>query len=328
MNLGVLLPHTKLYGGVKRFLELGNIFVAKGHHFFVFTPDGKAPDWFLFKGEMATFNALPNYQLDALWTTTVEYMPLVLASNAKHKIFYHVRKSDHVRKLMKNPQVEVFACSTNIYNYDLKKFGRKTFKAIGGVTVANYTPKKDYKVEGRPFVVMAYGRLSERVKGTHYVIGACEKLYAKGYNIKLLLYDTPTSEKAAEKIRNFSCRCPYEYVLNHPFDKNSELFGRADCFVSAENPKFSGWNNSVAEAMACALPVVSCSAGALDLLKDRENCIRSARWKFCFACHIKELYNNEDLRCKYGQNARKHIQSFDWEIVAEKIIQYLKQHIK
>ena len=39
MNLGVLLPHTKLYGGVKRFLELGNIFVTKGHRFIVFTPD-------------------------------------------------------------------------------------------------------------------------------------------------------------------------------------------------------------------------------------------------------------------------------------------------
>ena len=91
MNLGVLLPHTKLYGGVKRFLELGNIFVTKGHRFIVFTPDGKAPDWFQYKGEMATFDALSNYQMDALWTTTVEYMPIVLASNAKHKIFYHVR---------------------------------------------------------------------------------------------------------------------------------------------------------------------------------------------------------------------------------------------
>lgn len=44
MILGVLLPHTKLYGGVKRFLELGNIFVEQGHRFIVFTPDGKGPD--------------------------------------------------------------------------------------------------------------------------------------------------------------------------------------------------------------------------------------------------------------------------------------------
>ena len=66
MILGVLLPHTKLYGGVKRFLELGNIFVDKGHRFIAFTPDGNGPDWFDFKGEMATFSEIGNVQLDAL----------------------------------------------------------------------------------------------------------------------------------------------------------------------------------------------------------------------------------------------------------------------
>lgn len=208
MILGVLLPHTKLYGGVKRFLELGNIFVEQGHRFIVFTPDGKGPDWFDFKGEMSTFDKIKGTKLDALWTTTVKMMPMVLESDARHKIFYHVRKSDNVAKLMKNPEVEVFACSSNVYEYDLKKFGRESFKAIGGVTVANYKPKESYEVKDRPFVVMAYGRIVERVKGTHYVVSACEKLYAQGYNIKLLLYDTPVDEGAARRIKEFTCKCP------------------------------------------------------------------------------------------------------------------------
>lgn len=328
MILGVILPHTKLYGGVKRFLELGNIFVEKGHRFIVFTPDGKAPEWFDFKGEMMTFKDIETCRLDALWTTTVKFMPMVLSSGAVHKIFYHVRKSDKVSKLMKNPEVEVFACSTNVYEYDLKKYGRTAFKAVGGVTVANYTPKKDYRVNDRPFVVMGYGRLSERVKGTHYVVSACEKLYAQGYNLKLLLFDSPTSDKAMEKIRKFTCKCPHEFVLNHPFNKNSELFGRADCFVSAENPKYSGWNNTVAEAMACALPVISTKAGTLDLLEDGVNGIRTARWGFCFRHHIKKLYKDEGLRKKYGENARKHILNYDWRLVAENIINNLEQNKK
>lgn len=231
MILGVLLPHTKLYGGVKRFLELGNIFVEQGHRFIVFTPDGKGPDWFDFKGEMSTFDKIKGTKLDALWTTTVKMMPMVLESDARHKIFYHVRKSDNVAKLMKNPEVEVFACSSNVYEYDLKKFGRESFKAIGGVTVANYKPKESYEVKDRPFVVMAYGRIVERVKGTHYVVSACEKLYAQGYNIKLLLYDTPVDEGAARRIKEFTCKCPFEFVVGHPFDRNWELFNRADCFV-------------------------------------------------------------------------------------------------
>lgn len=324
MKLGVLLPHTKLYGGVKRFLELGNIFVEKGHQFIVFTPDGKGPEWFDFHGEMSTFGHIADTQLDALWTTTVKFMPMVLESNAKHKIFYHVRKSDNVKQLMKDPRVEVFACSTNVYEFDKKKFGRTDFKAIGGVTLANYQPKTDYQVKDRPFVVMAYGRIVERVKGTHYVVKACEKLYAKGYNIKLLLFDTPVDEGARRRIESFTCKCPLEFVTDHPFDRNSELFNRADCFVSAENPRYSGWNNTVAEAMSCALPVITSKAGTLDLVTDDVNAIRSARWVFCFAKHIKELYNSEALRRRLGTQARVDIQKFDWRNVADNIISYLE----
>jgi hypothetical protein len=31
MHIGVILPHTLLYGGVKRYLLLGNWFVTAGH---------------------------------------------------------------------------------------------------------------------------------------------------------------------------------------------------------------------------------------------------------------------------------------------------------
>ena len=195
MKLGVLLPHTKLYGGVKRFLELGNIFVEKGHEFYVFTPDGAPPEWFDFKGNVTRFGNLQKDFVDVLWTTTPEYVPMMLASSAKHKIFYHVRIKEKLSPILKNPEVELFACSSNVYEADLKKYGRKAFKAVGGVTVRHYQPKTDYQVIGRPFVVMGYGRLAESVKGTRYVVEACERLYKKGYNIKLLLFDTHVSEK-------------------------------------------------------------------------------------------------------------------------------------
>lgn len=324
MRFGVLLPHTKLYGGVKRFLELGNVFVEKGHDFCVFTPDGQSPLWFPYKGRMATFDDLKGAALDALWTTTPAYMPLVLQSSARHKIFYHVRIKEKLADILKNPEVELYACSGNVYEHDLKKYGKQAFMAVGGVTVSNYQPKQDYHVENRPFVVMGYGRLAESVKGTRYVVSACERLYKKGYNIKLLLFDTHTSEKMKQKYERFRCSCPYEFILNHPFERNSKLFGRADCFVSAENPKYSGWNNTVAEAMACGLPVISTKAGTNDLLVDGVNGLRSARWIFCFARHIARLYHNEDLRRMLGTAAREHIKKFDWELVADRILEHLR----
>lgn len=325
MKLGVILPHTKLYGGVKRFLELGNIFVEKGHEFTVFTPDGEPPAWFDYKGKMATFAELPASGLDAIWTTTVRYAPRLIESGARHKIFYHVRKSDNVRDIMRNPDIEVYACSSNVYDYDRRKFGCVPFKAYGGVTLANYKPKKDYSCEGRPFTVLAYGRLAERVKGTKYAVAACERLYRKGVNLRLILFDSPTSDKAAEKIRKFSCKCPYEFVLDHPFDRNSELFNRADCFLSAEHPGYSGWNNTVAEAMACALPVIATTAGTRDMIIPYETGIISPRHKFSFTRRLRNLIESPSLREKIGKAARKRIADYDWEKVADNILRHIAQ---
>jgi len=326
MRFAAILPHTKLYGGVKRFLELGNIFVDKGHEFTIYTPDGEGPTWFDYRGKMAKTDTIPGAELDAIWTTTVRYVELMKQTRARHKVFYHVRKTEKIAPLVKDPDIEIYSCSTNVYEYDLEKYRCETFKAAGGVTVADYKPRTDYsRDESRPFVVMAYGRLAERVKGTKYVVHACEKLYRKGLNIKLLLFDTPTSGKGEMRIRNFVCSCPFEFVVGHPFHRNSELFARADCFVSAENPKYSGWNNTVAEAMACGLPVISTIAGTRDLISDGVTGIISARWRFCFEKHIRHLYGDERLRRSLGEAARAHIGAFDWECLADAILHHIHQ---
>lgn len=321
MHLGVILPHTKLYGGVKRFLELGNIFIELGHTFTVYTEEGKTPSWYDFKGETKTFADLKKDDIDALFTTEVKFLEQLTTAHAKRKILYHVRMTEKIRKAFKYPDIEFFACSTNIYLYDKKKYGIEPFKALGGVNVENYQEKTDYSVKGRPFCVMAYGRLAERVKGTKYVVKACEKLYKKGYNIKLLLFDTAISEKAQKLIDNFSADVPFEFVQNHPFDKNSELFNQADVFIAAE--KHAGWSNTVAEAMACALPVIATKAGTYDLLIDGITGLRTLRYSFLIRRKLKVLIENEDLRERLGKAARKNVENFDWHVLARNIEQHL-----
>ena len=76
--------------------------------------------------------------------------------------------------------------------------------------------------------------------------------------------------------------------------------------------------------MACGLPVITTKAGTDDLLVDGVNGIRSARWVFCFKKHLARLYDDEALRRRLGIAAREHIQTFDWERVAEKILENLR----
>lgn len=327
LRLGVLLPHTKLYGGVKRFLELGNRFVELNHEFTVYTPDGEPPAWFDFHGRMATFDQLDGAVADALFTTTVRFVPMMHRAAVRHKVFYHVRKSEKVKALMRDPEIDIMACSGNVYEYDLMRYRRQAVKGFGGVTLANYPPRRDYAVkEEEPFVVMAYGRLAEKVKGTRYVVGACERLYARGHNVRLLLYDTPTTPKGERLLADFHCRCPYEFVVGHPVERNGELFARADCFVSAENPRYSGWNNTVAEAMASGLPVVSTSAGTADLLLDGHTGLLVKRRKGAIAKAILQLKDDGELRRRLGTSARDHVARFDWMQLARSLEAWLRQN--
>lgn len=321
MNLGVILPHTLLYGGVKRFLELGNLFIRSGHTFTVYTGDGIAPDWFDYKGNTSRFERLKEDPIDVLFCTEVKYLDLLVTSAAKRKIFYHIKITEKIQQALKYPDIEIFACSSNVYQYDKKKFGIEAFQAFGGVTIASYQVKDSYHVPtDRPFYIMAYGRLS-RVKGTMSVVKACETLYKKGYNIKLLLFETPTNDKLQKRLDNFKASVPYEFILNHPFDKNSELFNRADLFVSAE--RHAGWCNTAAEAMACGVPVVATSAGTKDLIIDGETGLSTYKYSFFIWRKIRKFMEDEALRKRIGQQARVHVEQFDWEQLACRIETHL-----
>ena len=116
---------------------------------------------------------------------------------------------------------------------------------------------------------------------------------------------------------------PFDFVQNHPFDKNSELFNRADLFVAAE--RHAGWSNTVCEAMSCALPVIATRAGTKDLLIDEETGLLTRRFTFLFRRKIKRMIEDEALRERLGRNARRHVEQFDWHNLARKILVHFNE---
>lgn len=324
MKLGVILPHTLLYGGVKRFMELGNIFVDKGHEFFVFTKEGIGPTWFDFKGEMKTFTDIATVELDAIFFTEPRFIPLVKESNSKRQIFYFVRGNENLKKMKVLPNIEFFANSTNMYDTAKRKFGITCFKAYGGINSNHYQPKSYEKRDSsKPFVIMAYGRLTEGRKGTTYVVKACERIYKKNKNIKLILFDTPVDEKMKKAISEFNTVVPFEFITHHPVEKNPELFREANLFIAPE--KKAGWSNTSVEAMASGVPVAASTSGTNDFLFHEKTGLIIRRNSRNIAKAINLLMTNEDLRLKYAKAGRLQIENFDWTVLAENIENHLKR---
>lgn len=318
LTLGVILPHTKLFGGVKRFFEIGNILVRKGHAFTIFTPDGRGPDWFDFHGSVVALENIRDFAFDALFITEPEYLSHLKDARTALRIFYAVLQRRYIKKVMAKPGLMVMANSGSLYRYLGGEKKKNLVKCIGGIDAdkfkfAGRPPKK----ESEPFVVLAYGRFYRRKKGTSLVVKACEHLYRSGYNLRLLLFDTPVDEQARKKVERFTCKAPFEFFIDHPVAQMAALYHKADLFVSAE--RNAGWSNTCAEAMACGVPVIATPSGTRDFLIDGETGLVVWRHPWFIQRAMRKLMADEALRARLAVNAREKIEAFSWKRLAANI---------
>jgi glycosyltransferase involved in cell wall biosynthesis len=326
MILGAILPHVKLYGGVRRFFELGNAFIEKGHNFNIYTPDGYPPDWIVSKIKVKSFTELFKESNDILFFTDRKLKDVVLKANSGFKVFYHVSRRIKVREIIKDKRFQIFACSQNVWKHDKFWFGISPYKVIGGVNTISYFEKKQsQKKPGEPVYIMTYGRICEKIKGADLIVSACEKLYKKYPNIRLILFDSPQNKEMEEAISAFTSKVPFEFIINHPVEKNTELFHKADIFVSAE--KQTGWANTVAEAMASGIPVIATKSGTLDMIVDNKTGIFVKRNVRSIYKAIEKLVLSPELRNELAKNGRKHIEKYDWKLLAENITEWYSRQI-
>ena len=318
-----ILPHVKLYGGIKRFFELGNQFINLNHRFIAFTPEGERPAWFSFQGEVLPYSELTKVEADAIFFTELSLLPHVLAANAKRKIFYIVNPSARLGQIKKHPEIEFFANSTNLLERAKRKYKIDAFPAFGGVNLEKFWVKPPAPIKpNEPFTVLAYGRIAEGRKGTIYVVKACERLQRRGYDVRLLLFDTPVTEKIQKAIDNFKTKVPYKFILNHPVEKNVEFFHQANFFVAPE--KKTGFANTVAEAMASGIPVIATTSGTKDLLIPNKTGLLVTRNSYRIRDAIIKLLTNHNLCIELTKNARSNIEKLDWSILAANIIENLE----
>ena len=322
--LGVILPHTKIFGGVKRFFEIGNILISRGHSFTVFTPEGKAPDWFPFQGEVLMLDNLSYQKFDALFITEPDFLGALDRANTTLKIFYAVLQRRYIRKVAARRDLIIFANSTPLYDYLGGDRNRNLAKCIGGIDLKKFEfhPPK-LKPASEPFVVLAYGRFYRKKKGTSIVVKSCESLHRQGYNIRLLLFDAPVDDQSRKKVKEFSCSVPFEFFIDYPVDRLPELYHMADLFVSAE--RNAGWSNTSAEAMACGVPVVATRSGTSDFLIHRKTGLVAWRHRWFIQRAIKRMYHDHALRQTLAANARKEIARFSWDSLTNTIEEFIKR---
>ncbi len=139
----------------------------------------------------------------------------------------------------------------------------------GAVDVTRFTPGPPRGNDGPP-TLLYHGRVDAR-KGVLDLLDAARQLMDSGDRFRLLISGIgPTYDEAAASIPLMGLQNCVEMTGYVEYEDVPAVYRRADVFVS---PTYAeGFSNTILEAMASRLAVVSCrSVGVVDCIRDADN---------------------------------------------------------
>jgi glycosyltransferase involved in cell wall biosynthesis len=164
-------------------------------------------------------------------------------------------------------------------------------------------------------------------KGIQYSIKAVAKLIEKGHSIIYLIIGDGEHKKDLETFtKNLHLSDRVRFMGNI---RNTELpryYSIADIAIypSIANETFG---ISIAEAMACGMPVISTNVGGIpEIVHKGSGFLGPPKDDNFLAEAIKTLLLNDSLRKEMGNAGRKWIvENFSWDIVIEKFEEYINK---
>jgi len=323
MKIAALLPHVDVFGGVRRYLEIGNELAQKGHAFVLFTPKGEKPQWLEFIGFSKPFDVLESENFDIGLCSEYSILPWFERLKAKAKFFYFLLEGHKKEKEAVRRNFYFLGNSEGICRRLERKYGIRCFRAPGGINPEIFYPWQKQtsplpEASENVFKILCYGRVYKKRKSVRHIIKAVEKLHKKFPRLKLIFFDSLVGEDRLDSRLLIKTPVPHDFYLDLPQNRMAWLFSQADLFVSAE--RRAGWANTAAEAMACRLPVVCTPSGTRDFaFPGRTALVVPFAHSFLLRRQIEKLLLDDDLRSRLAEAGYEKIREFTWASLAARL---------
>jgi len=313
MRFAAVLPTIQCYGGVRRYLEIGNELTRRGHDFTLFVDDLKGdakdcqPSWFNCFFDIYGPNWVSDKNVGKFDVTIMSEhcFHLFIKIPAPIRVYYSIRDDIDENAIA---ICDVVAANSTRQMIRMKSINQKPVDWIGGINLQQFQPINIKKVS--PPQVIFHGKWSAE-KGVGYAYHGIE-LAAKERD----LICTPFGDKERVTLR---CDCDSSKYFHFPQNKLAKMYSESTITVEVAIDK-AGWGNVAIESMACGTPVVCTSVSTEDFAVDGETAlvvpIRDAE---AVGKAIVKLLDDEKLREKLTTNAMKKIEQFSWENVVNKI---------
>jgi len=211
---------------------------------------------------------------------------------------------------------------------------RKIFKvkqnkmriAYCGVDTSTFSPNGFIKQPGKLIMV---GRTDDRKKGAVYLLKALKMLeHEPDINLTIVdhVYPFSMAYKLAEQYDimdkiTFTGRISTEQLVEH--------YGQSQIAITSS--LYEGFGLPAAEAMACQLPVIATTGGALPevVSHGHSGVLVPPADASALAGAIKHMLGSEQMRIELGAAGRKRVeQKFTWQRMAQHIVDIYSEVIK
>jgi glycosyltransferase involved in cell wall biosynthesis len=162
----------------------------------------------------------------------------------------------------------------------------------------------------------------DRKKGVIYLLRALQ-LLREEIDVKLTIVDrgAPDNEYTPALVGRFGLDGSVDFTGKVSLEELVRCYATAE--VAVVPSLYEGFGLPAAEAMACGLPVVATTAGALpEVVEDgRSGILVPPRDHYALAGAIKCLLKDEPLRRAMGEEGRRRVErNFTWEEAARKTL--------
>jgi glycosyltransferase involved in cell wall biosynthesis len=206
----------------------------------------------------------------------------------------------------------------------LKELAKKTCPDLqydiiyNGVDTEFFVPST--KTKKGKLVLVSIGRLIKR-KGYHILLNALRE----PDHVKLILVGDGDQKNALMRLaESFELDIEFKGIKNKK--QVREILSKADIFILPSLNE--GMSNSILEAMACGLPIITTDTGGSQELVQGNGIIVPKGSPAALTQAIQRYQNNPELIDKHGSASRIRAEKFSWEHVARKYFQLYKKTIE
>jgi len=178
-----------------------------------------------------------------------------------------------------------------------------------------------------PNGLIMVGRTEDRKKGILYLLQALRLLKGDDLNLKLTIVDQVGSgSMALDLIRKYELDDMVTFTGRLTTDELVRRYSAAEVAITPS--LYEGFGLPAAEAMACQVPVIATTAGALpEVVKQGETGILvPPQDPHALAGAIKQLLADESMRRRMGGEGRKRVErQFSWAEAARQMLQVYEE---